>query len=152
MFEELYNKILGLLKVELKNSDIELIELNIKRRGKTIAIEILMDKEQGGITIDECSGINRHVSNTIEEKEWVDGDYVVEVSSPGLDRPLTTPRDFQRVLGRMVRVHLAELISGKREHLGIVKEVLEDQIIIEAKKTLVTIPLEKVNKAVQIIE
>lgn len=151
MFENLTEQIKNLIIPFAVTMDVEVIELNIRRRGKTVLIEVLADKEHGGITIDECSSINKFLSKKLEDGTWIDGDYMVDVSSPGLDRPLRTQKDFQRVLGREVRFHLSHPLGSKREFVGVIKEVFENGIVIEAKQIPLTIPLESIQKAVQVI-
>ena len=86
-----------------------------------------------------------------EEENFILGRYIVEVSSPGLDRPLKTVKDFLKVMGREVRFHLLEPIENKIEHSGKIKEVHDDEVVIESKLQTITIPFRIIQKAVQII-
>ena len=99
----------------IKKLFVELIELRIKHRGKTVIVDVTADKPQGGITLGECSIVNKHIAKKIEEKGLIEDPYEVEVASPGLDRPLVTEKDFTRVIGRSVRFHLLEPIEEKCE-------------------------------------
>jgi len=130
----------------------ELVELNLKQHGKTVVLDIIADKLSGGITIDECTIINKEVASAIESQQWFGEDFIIEVSSPGLDRPLKTKRDFERVIGRKVRIHLKKPVDEKVEHHGIVINVTDSQITIQKKDTMVSIPLTDISKAVQMIE
>lgn len=129
----------------------ELIEFRVKHRGRTLVFEIIADKAMGGITVGECSMINRNVVKRLEGESFLGQDYVVEVSSPGIDRPLKTQKDFLRVIGRKVRFYFGEPVDNKREYIGIIKAVDERQVMIEAGSTPMSIPLEKIHKAVQMI-
>ena len=151
MHSELTAQLEKLVKQVTDELSTELVELNIKERGKTIVIDIIADKPGGGITIDECTSINKHVVGSVEEKQWFGEDFVVEVSSPGLDRTLKTFNDFARAVGRKVRIHISEPIEGKLEHHGKILGVQDDQILIQNKDKTITIPLELISKAVQII-
>ena len=144
-------KIEALIMPYIEELSAELIELDMKHRGKTVVIDIVADRP-GGITVGECTFINKKVDRQIEKKQWFGEDYIVEVSSPGLDRALKTPKDFSRVLGREVRFHLLEEVEGKVEHLGEVVEVKEDGILIKTKDKTITIPFGDISKAVQVIE
>lgn len=152
MRDELTGRVETLITPFIEELCAELVELNIKRRGKTVVFNILADKPGGGITIDECTYINKKVAQAIEKRQWFGEDYVVEVFSPGLDRALKTSKDFSRVLGRKVRIHLLEPIEDKVEHLGEVTEVKENQVLIQKNGKTITIPLEYITKAVQMIE
>jgi ribosome maturation factor RimP len=151
MFETVQNLIIDISKPALEEFSVNLIEVMVKRRGRVIAVEILADRENGGITIDECAQINKKIAILLEQEEIIDDEYVVEVSSPGLDRPLKTGIDFRRVVGRMVRVHLTESIEDKVEHSGIVKAVAQDCVTLNGKIKSLVIPFEKIQKAMQII-
>jgi ribosome maturation factor RimP len=152
MFEEVKAKLLARLNPFLEEQGLEIIEFNLKSMGKTIVVEMLVDRPQGGITIDQCSWINKHLTGQIEQDSLLFGDYVVSVSSPGLDRPLKTIRDFQYVLGRIVHFYLTGPLSGKWEHEGVIEEVLEDHIRVNSKNGTIEIPIHMVQKGVQIID
>lgn len=149
MFEELSLKIQTMIVPLITELGLELIELNLKRHGKVISVQILADKPAGGITIEECTFINRSLNRMLEEQNLISDDYEVEVSSPGLDRTLKTQKDFLRMMGRRVRFHLLEKIAEKLEHSGIIRAVSEESVIVETKSATITIPLEKISKAVQ---
>jgi ribosome maturation factor RimP len=156
--EEFKEKIDPVLKSYGRKWGIELVDFSIKSRarGESSIIEIIADRAQapklgqGGITIDECAQFNVYVTKEIEMLGLGD-DYEVQVSSPGLDRPLKTERDFLRVVGKDVRFHLREPIEEKREYSGTVKQVMHDQVVINSKVHAMAIPFTKISKAVQVI-
>jgi len=152
MRDELTEQIETLIMSCIEELSAELVELTVKHRRKTVVIDIIADRPEGGITIDECTLINKKVNQAVEERQWFGEDYIVEVASPGLDRALKTSKDFLRALGRKVRVHLLESVEEKVEHLGEVVEVTENQVAIKRNDKIVTIPLEYISKAVQVIE
>lgn len=150
--DELKVKIASIVLDYIDPSKLELIEINLHKTKSATVIQILVDRLTGGITIDECAGINRHVNNQLEATNIVDGDYTIEVSSPGLDRPLKTPRDFKRAIGgRLVRFHLAEMVEKKLEWAGVIKSVEDEMVVIQSKNLEIKIPLRIINKAFQII-
>ena len=152
MHSELKEQLEVLIKQLTEELSMELIEWNLKKCGKTVVIDIIADKLKGGITIDECTSINKQVVRNIEEKQWFGENFVVEVSSPGLDRTLKTFNDFSRAVGRKVRIHLEEPVEGKVEHHGKISGVQDNQILIQNNGKTIMIPLECITKAVQIIE
>ncbi len=152
MFDEYQLVLTDFINTLTKSLHSELVELKIIRRGKVIHIEAYVDKESGRINLDECSKINRSLSQYIEEKNLIAEDYVVEVSSPGLDRPLKTKKDFSRVKGFQVRCHLNEMVKGKKEYSGVILDVNDQAICIENKKTKVEIQYNTIHKAVLILD
>lgn len=151
MPEELDNAIQEFITPLMNELSVELVEFNIRRQNKMIVIDVITDKPQGGITLDECSLVNQKLSQGLEAKDLIKEGFTLEVSSPGLDRPLKTVKDFLRNVGNNVRFYLLEQVEEKKEHTGIIKEVMDGEIIIDTKKSSVTIPINKINKAVQVI-
>ena len=135
----------------LNAMDADLVELNVCRHRSSLTIQILADKKQGGITINECSKLNREIGDAIEGENLITGRYILEVSSPGLDRPLRTTKDFLRVVGREVRFFLSEPVENRIEHIGAIRRVEEENVVIDFNSVEITIPITKVNKAIQII-
>jgi len=152
MHSELTTQLEALIKQLTEELSTELIEWNLKKRGKTVVIDIITDKLNGGITINECTSINKQVVRAVEEKQWFGDNFVVEVSSPGLDRALKTFNDFARAVGRRIRVHLEEPVEGKVEHHGKISGVQDNQILIQNNGKTIIIPLDCITKAVQIID
>lgn len=153
----------------LKEMGVQLFDLHLIRLKDVFKIQVLVDKPEGGITIDECSLINKHLNEDLIESQILGDEYTIEVSSPGLDRPLKTKKDFFRVVGRKVRFHLLEPQEKKLEYHGTIEEVQEDNIVInlitqngskkvsKKNKQMVTdlkqvrIPLKNISKAIQIV-
>ncbi len=130
---------------------LELVDLLMKKTRSTVIIDVLADRINGGITVEECSQINKRINAMIEESELFNGDFIVEVSSPGLDRPLKTSKDFMRVKGKRVIFYLNDFIERKKEHSGEIINVDEADIRVKLKDQEIKIPLTLINKAVQII-
>lgn len=108
-------------------------------------LRIYIEKE-GGITLSDCEALSRRVSDLMDEKDPIPEAYFLEVSSPGLNRTLFTETHYKRFVGREVMVKLTKAIEGKKSIKGILKEVNEENIIVEAD-TLISIPKEKVKSA-----
>ncbi len=151
MFEELTHKIRDLIMSCLEPMSLELIELNIKQRAKTFVVGLLVDRPQGGITIDECSAINKHIVQELERMQLLGENFEVEVASPGVDRPLKTCRDFERVRGRCVRFHLRGPLDHKLEYAGIIREVKNTAVVIDARGQMMELNFDNIHKAVQVL-
>lgn len=131
----------------LESQNLELIDLICRSEGKRRVLTVLADKPQGGITLQECAGLCRQLKNLLEEKNIIDVDYVLEVSSPGLDRPLKRQRDFLRSLNKEVVFFLNDLVNGKCQWQGVITKVDETTVFIQAPGESLEIPLIKINKA-----
>ena len=96
-------------------------------------LRCLVDYPQGGITVDVCTKINKKIFSYLEESGILGDDYVVEINSPGLDRPLKEPKDFTRVRGRVVSLWLKEPVDDKDYIEGQVIDADKDILHLEYK-------------------
>ena len=145
-------RIRNLIKPFMEQSGLDLVELNCRRQGREITLKILADRPLGGITIEECSLLNRNIVKALDEEKLMGEDYSLEVSSPGLDRPLKTLNDFKRVVGAEIRFFLTTPLEGTCEHVGILKEVHEDSLVVDKpKKTALVISSGQILKGLQVI-
>lgn len=152
MNEELIEHIEHVIAPILAENDLDLFKVKIERQGGRLLIEAFVDKTSGGITIDECASMNKKFAEKIEEENLINDAYVLEVSSPGIDWPLETQRDYVRATHKKVRLVLSEAIDNKQEYIGIITRVDGDQVavICDPSEEFV-IPIEKIKKAVQIV-
>ncbi len=116
-----------------------------------LVLEILADREEGGITLDECVRLNRELGDCIEQSGEIFERYILDISSPGLDRPLVTSSDFRRYIGRQIRVFLREPVEGKIEYCGDIVSATETAVQLKTGKKIIQVPLDKINKAKQVI-
>ena len=135
----------------LEEGGFELIELNFCQSGKFRVLRLLTDKVGGGINIEECSELNRKIGLFIDAKDMAEGRYMLEVSSPGLDRPLKTKNDFLRCSNKSARFFLNELINGKLEWEGLINKVGQESVFISVEGNFIEVPFLKINKARLII-
>lgn len=107
----------------------EIVEFTLKKAGNRLILRLLADKESG-ITMDECALINRRLGDIIEEKSIINERYLLEVSSPGLDRPLKVKRDFERVKNDEVDFWLTSPLEDKSFVSGRIKNAEDKKVII----------------------
>jgi ribosome maturation factor RimP len=136
----------------LKIQGLDLIDVIYRYEGRDLILRVLTDKPQGGITLEECAQLNKQISNILDEKDILQTRYVLEVSSPGLDRWLKTKSDFGRCINRKVRFFLNEAISGKMECEGIINKVENNAVCVDSDDKIIEIPLLKIIKAKQVID
>lgn len=152
MFEDCLLKLRPLFSAHLEKAGFVQVDIRFYRNKEGVLIlEVLADRSEGGITLDECTRFNAELGYIAEENVSISARYVLEVSSPGIDRPLMILPDFRRVIGRKVRVFLKEPLDGKIEYLGNVESAGAGAILIETENKTIEIPLEKVNRAKQVI-
>ena len=148
---QLIGQIKGAIAPELLRKGICLVEINKSYQGRTLCLRFIVDKTGGAVTLGECASLNRQIGMILEERELIDDSYVLEVSSPGLDRPLETKDDFTRCQGRRVKFFLIRPINGKIELDGLITEVSEDGVKADIAQETLIIPLSQIQKAKQLI-
>lgn len=84
----------------MKNQNLDLVDIIYRYEGRGLVLRVLVDKPEGGITLDECAGLNNEISRILDEKDMLQQRYILEVSSPGLDRPLNSKNDFLRCINK----------------------------------------------------
>ena len=131
----------------LENKGFDLVELAHQYGGPKLILTVLTDKPQGGITLAECARICKELKNQLEETNIIPGDYILEVASPGLDRPLKSGKDFRRALNKEVVFFLNDPVSGKIQWQGIIQQADENSVFVQAAGEVLGIPLLKINKA-----
>ncbi len=125
----------------------ELVDVRLRKAGRQVNIEVTVDRPDGGITMDECASINRRIAGMMEEKNFFE-EYAVEVVSPGLDRPLTTEKDFLRNRQRSIRFFLKEPLDGKTEWVGTIEDVSGGKVEVSVDGQQVQISIGMIQKAV----
>ncbi len=135
----------------LRSRNLDLVDVIHRYEGRDLFLRILVDKPEGGITIGECAALNRELSDILDERNILEQRYILEVSSPGLDRPLKGEADFVRSLNKKVKLFLSEPVNGKLEWDGVIQKAKEGEVFIDTGEEILEIPLAKINKAKQII-
>jgi ribosome maturation factor RimP len=102
--------------------------------GKTRILQIMADKPDGGIDVDDCGEISTAVSLVLDVEDPLEDNYVLEVSSPGIDRPLTRLKDFEVWAGWEARIETTELIDGRRRFKGTLAGIEDDEILINVEE------------------
>jgi ribosome maturation factor RimP len=132
----------------LESQGAELVELQYghPKRGRGI-LRLFVDRPGGGITLEEITRISRIVGGLLEVRDIIPGAYTLEVSSPGLTRTLKKPQDYQRFVGRLVRVTTRAPWEGRQVHCGILQGLEDDRVCLKEGDRLVCIPLSEIARA-----
>ncbi len=108
----------------------ELVRIRLMA-GKKATLQIMADRPDGGIEVDDCAEISTAVSAVLDVEDPIEGEYTLEVSSPGIDRPLTRLKDFDTWQGYDARLETSELIDGRKRFRGILRGTEGDEVLIE---------------------
>jgi ribosome maturation factor RimP len=120
---------------------LELVHIEYRRMGRNYLLRIDIDKE-GGVTIDDCSLVSHQVSTFLDVEDFVPGEYDLEVSSPGLDRKFYKDSDYQKFLGRLVRVKTGVPVKGLHVIVGHLTEYNGSSIVVIDPKSRKDYPIE----------
>ncbi len=130
----------------LADMGMELVEVQFRREGQGWVLRFFIDKA-GGITVDDCAAVSREISAYLEAEDRIDHAYVLEVSSPGLERPLKKPQDFVRFAGRRVRVKLRQDLGQGKVVLGTLIGLEGDAVVLEVGQTKLVVQQEQIARA-----
>ncbi|MEE1243046.1 ribosome maturation factor RimP [Frisingicoccus sp.] len=108
----------------------ELVDVEWVKEGANWYLRVYIDKE-GGITVDDCELVSRAFEETLDKEDYISENYIFEVSSPGLDRPLKKEKDFIRNIGKDVEVKLYKAINKEKEFVGILTAYDDETVTLE---------------------
>lgn len=120
----------ALLKPLMEQHQFELVDVEFVKEAGTWFLRAYIDKP-GGITIDDCEVVSRALSDQLDEENFIEETYILEVSSPGLGRPLKKDKDFERSLGESVEVRLFKAVEKQKEFTGILKAWDKETVTLE---------------------
>jgi len=152
MAADVVSQIENIVTPVLASMGLELVEVEYKREGKAMILRLFIDRE-GGITLDDCADVSREVSEILDVEDVIPGKYSLEVSSPGLDRPLKRASDYERFRGRLVKIRTCELLADddgnrRKTFLGELLGLEGGVVRLHLKEGQTAgIPLEKIAKA-----
>ena len=131
--EEYEQKTEKLLEPILEANHFELVDVEYVKEGGSWYLRAYIDKP-GGITVDDCEIVNRALGDLLDEEDFIEDSYILEISSPGLGRPLKKERDFARSLGEEVEIRTYRMVNKQKEFRGILKAYDKDTVTIEEEE------------------
>lgn len=149
--EEIEKRVFDLAVPLTDSFGIEVVEVEFVGSGRSI-LRVYLDKP-GGITLDDCADVSRELSAVLDVEDFIPGSYLLEVSSPGLDRPLRKPSDFERFRGNQARVRTRVPVADESGNMrktfhGIIRDVTESAVLIELPEArIASIPFTAIMKA-----
>ena len=150
--EEIIAKVERISYPLLAAANVDLVKLSVDVHKEDVMLQFMADKPIGGITIQECADLNHAIVAAIDADGFLGESYSLEFSSPGLDRPLVTQKDFLRNMDRQVRVELKEAIASKKGWVGkIIRVNTGDVVLLTKQKKEIVVPLTVIERAVLVI-
>ena len=113
----------------ITKNNFELVDVEFVKEGSNHYLRAYIDKE-GGITVDDCELVSRALSDLLDEKDFIAESYILEVSSPGLGRPLKKEKDYKRSLGKELEIRLYRAVDKQKEFYGILKSYDDSTVTI----------------------
>lgn len=110
--------------------DMEIVRIRVKS-GKRQTVQIMADKSDGTMDVEDCAKLSRGLSDILEEEDPIRGEYTLEVSSPGIDRPLTAPAHFERWAGFKAKLELDRLVEGRKKFTGQLVGFEDNSVLID---------------------
>jgi ribosome maturation factor RimP len=150
--DDICERIRALAQPILESMLLELVEIEFKRTGREAVLRLFIDKE-GGVMLDDCADLSRELSMILDIEDFIPCEYNLEVSSPGLDRPLKTVADYDRFTGRLVKVKTYEQFpddagNKRKTFLGRLDGLKDGVVVLTLREgQTASIPLERVAKA-----
>lgn len=136
----------GLVRPAVEALGYELVGVEYRRGRKRALVRVYIDKESG-ITLDDCERASHQISGVLDVEDPIVEQYDLEVSSPGIDRPLFEPEHFERFAGRMVKVRLSPPVNGRRKFKGVLLGFEDGEVRVDEDGVEQRVPFEAVSAA-----
>jgi ribosome maturation factor RimP len=143
---EIVERVRAMIHPIVLNEGMEVVDIEYRRESGGWILRLILDKE-GGVTLDDCTRVSQEVGRSLDVEDILQTSYTLEVSSPGLTRPLKTEKDFMKYLHRLVKVKTVDPIQNRRQFKGKLLGVSENEVEIEVEREIFQIPLSNVAKA-----
>ena len=127
-------------------TDYEIVRVKVYEKKEKI-VQVMIDHPMRKIDINDCAKYSRVVSNLLDEKNLISDGYSLELSSPGIDRPLTRIKDFYNYKGNKIKITTVNLENEKKVYKGILSDIIEKSILLDQNKNLIPIELDKISDA-----
>jgi len=124
----------------------ELVGVEYRASQSNGLLRVYIDRSDG-IRIEDCERVSHQLSGLLDVEQPIAGHYALEVSSPGLDRPLFKTTDFVRFVGRKARIQLDSAVDGQRRFTGVIKGVESSQVVLEVDQSEIRLPFDRIGKA-----
>jgi ribosome maturation factor RimP len=135
----------------INGQDLELVDIKYVHESRRWILRITIDKEDG-VTLHDCTSVSKELGYILEIKDVIAHPFHLEVSSPGLERPLKTLKDFEKFLGRKVNIVTSESVDGQKHFRGTLQSVQDGMVRLDSEGKCWSIPLTSINRAKSVFE
>jgi ribosome maturation factor RimP len=143
----------GLAEGAAKDNFLELFDFKLRPQGKKLVLTVVLDRKSGPVSVDDCTVVSRDLEKKLDAMDLIEASYILEVSSPGLDRPLRNLADCQRFKGRKALMILNEPREGQVSLEGRLGEVSEGKVeVLMGKERVLWVPFTAVKSARLVVE
>ncbi len=144
--KEIVERVHGIVDPILSDMGLELVDLEYRRESRGWVLRFYLDKE-GGLTLDDCTRVSQEVGRILDVEDFIENQYTLEVSSPGLSRRLKTEKDFMKYKGHLIKVRTLDPIGERSHFRGKLLGISESSLEIETDGGVFLIPISSVAKA-----
>lgn len=127
----------------IQSTELELVDVEYVKEGGAWFLRVYIDKP-AGITHEDCQKVSVRLSEVLDERDPIPGSYILEVSSPGIERPLKKPEDFIKFRGHKVRATTFSPVDGQKEFVGELESRTDESIVINLKDKQIALPVKQV--------
>lgn len=138
--------LLDLFETEVAALGYELLGIELNQSTHGSVLRVYIDKDEG-IVVDDCVAVSRQLSGVLDVEDPIKGNYDLEVSSPGMDRPLFTVDQFKKFIGETIKLRLYEKYNERKRFSGILKAVDSEQVVIDCDNEEYNVPFRLIEKA-----
>lgn len=149
---EIVSQVEELVQPIANRMGLETVDVQVHGDARRTVLRVLMDRPEGGITVEECAKVSEALGRQLDLYDLFPHTYTLEVSSPGLDRPLRTDAEFRRFAGRRADVMTAEPVQGQRRLRGVILGVVGDAVVMELNGQQVQVPKAQILQARLIVD
>ncbi len=149
--EEVIKKVIKLIEPVIEDLDYDLVDAEYITDHGRWTLRVFIDKE-GGVNVEDCARVSNEIGDLLDVKDIIPHQYVLEVSSPGLNRPLRKEKDFAWAVGKKVKIKTRMPLNGRRNFTGILKNCGGGKVVIETNGASVEISIGEMEKANLIYE
>jgi ribosome maturation factor RimP len=150
--KEVQRQVEEMAEALLQAEGMNLVDLDYRKEGRRWVLRLFIDKEEQGVTVDDCAAVSRELGDLLDAKDVIPETYVLEVSSPGLNRRVRKKEDFTRFAGRRVEVRLAVPQEGRKKIVGDILRVEGEAVVIAVPQGTYTIALGNIAQATLVYE
>lgn len=152
MSTNIESKVQALIQDIIENIGYTIYDLQYVKEGKDYFLRIFIEKSNGEIGLDDCEKVNNAINDKLDEADFIKDQYFLEVSSTGIEKVLRKKEHYEKQIGNKIEIKLYKAINKQKEIIGILKEVLEDKIVVATDEEEFTINFSEIAGAKTVFE